>query len=105
MMKQEIRGEMGTFAVHVGRYSCEIYFLITFYLLTTDSGELTYTLSEAVEKIGFGKFQIRILLMVGFFTVSIFTLKTILATFKQVHKCFNIIHIIHKSLHLLNVLK
>ena len=37
----------------------------------TDSGELTYTLSEAVEKIGFGKFQIRILLMVGFFTVSV----------------------------------
>jgi len=40
-------------------------------LIFTDSGELTYTLSEAVEKIGFGKFQIRILLMVGFFTVSI----------------------------------
>lgn len=35
-----------------------------------DSGELTYTLSEAVEKIGFGKFQIRILLMVGFFTIA-----------------------------------
>ncbi|XP_020601723.1 synaptic vesicle 2-related protein-like [Orbicella faveolata] len=37
---------------------------------TDDSGELTYTLSEAVEKIGFGKFQIRILLMVGFFTIA-----------------------------------
>lgn len=34
------------------------------------SGELTYTLSEAVEKIGFGKFQIKMLLIVGFFTIA-----------------------------------
>ncbi|KAJ7387131.1 hypothetical protein OS493_004096 [Desmophyllum pertusum] len=34
------------------------------------SEELTYTLSEAVEKIGFGRFQIKILLMVGFFTIA-----------------------------------
>ena len=46
-------------------------FFTFFNHLFTDSGELTYTLSEAVEKIGFGKFQIRILLMVGFFTVSV----------------------------------
>lgn len=30
-----------------------------------------------MEKIGFGKFQIRILLMVGFFTVSMFDLVTL----------------------------
>ncbi|CAH3108089.1 unnamed protein product [Pocillopora meandrina] len=34
------------------------------------SGEITYTLSEAVEKIGFGKFQIKMLLIVGFFTIA-----------------------------------
>ena len=37
----------------------------------TDSGQPTYTLSEAVEKIGFGKFQMNIIWMVGFFVVSI----------------------------------
>ena len=41
-----------------------------FFVLSTGSGEITYTLSEAVEKIGFGKFQIKMLLIVGFFTVS-----------------------------------
>lgn len=37
----------------------------------TDSGQPSYTLSEAVEKIGFGKFQMNIIWMVGFFVVSI----------------------------------
>lgn len=35
-----------------------------------DSGEQTYTLSEAIEKLGFGKFQIKITLMVGFFVIA-----------------------------------
>ena len=67
--------------------SFKIYFLIPFYLVITDSGELTYTLSEAMEKIGFGKFQLRILLMVGFFMVSMFNMRNILATLCQVQKC------------------
>ena len=51
-------------------------FLFTFQLfnrgfyLVTGSGEPTYTLSEAVEKLGFGKFQMKIIWMVGFFVVS-----------------------------------
>ena len=47
---------------------CCFNLIISFFL--AGSEELTYTLSEAVEKIGFGRFQIKILLMVGFFTVS-----------------------------------
>ncbi|XP_073257422.1 synaptic vesicle 2-related protein-like isoform X1 [Porites lutea] len=35
-----------------------------------DSGQPTYTLSEAVEKIGFGKFQMNIIWMVGFFVIA-----------------------------------
>ena len=51
-------------------------FLFTFqvfnrgFYLVTGSGEPTYTLSEAVEKLGFGKFQMKIIWMVGFFVVS-----------------------------------
>ena len=44
--------------------------IIVCIFLYTDSGEQTYTLSEAIEKLGFGKFQIKITLMVGFFVVS-----------------------------------
>ena len=41
-----------------------------FLRIRVDSGEPTYTLSEAVEKLGFGRFQMNIIWMVGFFVVS-----------------------------------
>ena len=40
-----------------------------------ESTKLTYAVEDAIEKIGFGKFQIKVLAMVGYSWVSLFFLE------------------------------
>ena len=45
-------------------------FLRTYFFFISETAEKTYTLSDAVEEIGMGKFQILLILMAGFVNVS-----------------------------------
>lgn len=54
-------------------------------LYFTGSTEVTFTLSEAVEAIGMGKYQILLILMAGFVNVIIFTMTSISIDLTSIH--------------------
>lgn len=54
-------------------------------LYFTGSTEATFTLSEAVEAIGMGKYQILLILMAGFVNVIIFAMTSISVYLISIH--------------------